>query len=144
MPRLKLFKQGVVAMVLTFGGVWAVAKGAQGRRRKKQREDEERQRKENELVQIRKEASRFEPSLPLCETTGIQDIMEMFVEIKADNGEWVCIESAGMQDIMSHPSSIAQTRKIAQLYNRKARLVDKYGNLYSKCDENGVFWGLSS
>lgn len=95
------------------------------------------------MRRIREEVGELNLHDSFRDTTGIQDVMELFIEVEADNGERQCIKSAGMQDFFSHPEPISQTRELAQLYNRNARLVDKYGNLYSKCDENRVSWGLS-
>jgi len=145
MSQAKSVANVVLAAIAVVGGVWAVAKKVHGRQREKEiREDEARQYREDQIERIREEAGNLNSHYSFRDTTGIQDVMELFIEVEVDNSEWQCVESAGMQDFFSHPEGISQTRKIAKEYNSKARLVDKYRNLYSHCDENGVLWNLSS
>ncbi|MCP9779281.1 MULTISPECIES: hypothetical protein [Cyanobium] len=145
MSQAKSVAKIVLTAIAVVGGVWAGAKRAHGMKREKQiREDDARQYREDQIKRIREESGNLNSHYSFRDTTGIQDVMELFIEVEADNGEWQCVESAGMQDFFSHPEAISQTRKIAKEYSSKARLVDKYQNLYSHCDENGVFWNLSS
>ena len=145
MFQSRVLTKGVIAVIAVVGGVWTVAKRVHGRQREKQiRDDDARQYREDQVKRNREEAVNLHSHFSFRDTTGIQDVMELFIEVEADNGEWQCVESTGMQDFLSHPEAISQTRKIAEEYNSNARLVDKYQNLYSYCDENGVFWDLSS